>query len=239
MPPYRAGYGQRKTPWSTPFRPRSGRIATRAGASRAARTGAARGAVRAAAGELKYHDLDVDDASISAAGTLSPTLCAIPQNGTATGRLGRKCTVVGIAWRYTLTMGLSASVQIPETVRLMIILDKQTNGAAFTPAQVLETDAYQSFNQLDNKDRFRVLMDRVIDMNSVAAAGDGVVNDSVGNNLSGVKYIKCKIPIEYDATTNSGLIATQRSNGLHVMILSQQGGRVSIVSKVRLRFTDN
>ena len=45
---------------------------------------------------------------------------------------------------------------------------------------ILESDDYQSFNNLANKGRFVTLMDRTYELNSNGAAGDGTSNDTLG-----------------------------------------------------------
>ena len=188
--------------------------------------------------ELKFHDLDINDAAIATNGTILEDSCnEIPQGVTESQRIGRKCTIRMINWRFQITKSAAtASSATTDIVRVVLYLDKQANGATAAITDILETDDFQSFNQLSNKSRFRTLMDRVYDMNNSSGGGDGTTEDYGGYTLNDSFYKKVNIPIEFDAT--SGLMATIRSNNIGVLILSQ-AGRCTFESKMRLRFSDS
>ncbi len=192
-------------------------------------------------GELKFHDVDADDAGISAAGTLLNTgsINLIPQGITEKTRVGRKCVVRSIDWKYNISKGIvPGSASSPgETVRVILYKDKQCNGATATVLGILETDNYQSFRNLANSGRFVILMDRVHDINVLAAAGDGAVNDESGLTRHYKFHKACAVPLEFDAA--AGAITEIRSNNFGVLLLSKTGALTSFDSKLRLRFSDN
>ncbi len=123
-----------------------------------------------------------------------------------------------------------------DVVRIILYLDKQANGATATTAQILESDDYQSFNNLANKSRFRTLMDRTYAMEATAGAGDGTTNDLTGNIIQDSFFKKINVPIEFDSTT--GAITEIKSNNIGVMTLSK-AGICTFLSKMRVRFSDN
>lgn len=206
------------------------------------------GPARAIRGELKFHDIDWDESQADhSAGVISNTssLVLIGQGVTSTTRIGRKAVIENIGWRGKLQLGLNAgsALQAPQTVRLMLVQDKQANGAASTisgsPNGVLSSANYQAFNELVNKDRFFVLMDKVFTFNAQAGAGDGTANDSapVDENFSFFK--KVNIPIEYSGTATPSVITELRSNNIFgIFISSTSAGSVSMDSKFRFRFSD-
>lgn len=186
--------------------------------------------------ERKFHDLDIDDATIATGGTIAQASCnLIPQGITEITRIGRKCNIKQINWRFTLSKGISADVAGGDEIRVILYLDKQANGAAAGVTDILETSDHQSFNNLANKSRFRTLMDRVYDYVPQAVAGDGTTNDTTGFNLSDTFFKKVNIPIEFNAAT--GAITEIRSNNIGVLLLSRTG-ILTFSSKMRLRFTD-
>ncbi len=191
-------------------------------------------------GELKFHDLDIDDAVIATGGTIAQASCNIIIQGvTEAQRVGRKCTVHKIDWRMHMTLSQTAtSTETSDTVRVILYLDKQTNGAAATVTGILESDDYQSFNNLANSSRFSILMDRRYDFSAPAGSGRGSTDTlSYGENtITDTFHKDCNIPIEYDSTT--GAITEQRTNNIGVLLLSH-GGFVQFLSKMRLRFSDN
>ncbi len=192
-------------------------------------------------GELKFHDIDVDDAAIAQNGTIqnSGTINIIPQGVTEVQRVGRKCTIRSIGWRFNITVAVVAGSGggLSDVVRVILYLDKQANGATATITGILESDDYQSFNNLSNKSRFRTLMDRTYVVSSGGGAGDGTTNDFGSSNTQDSFFKSCNIPIEFDSTT--GAITEMRSNNLGVLLLSRTGNVAGFDSKFRLRFSDS
>ena len=197
------------------------------------RTGFFGGAI----GELKFHDLDIDDATIASNGTIAQASCNIIAQGvTEVQRIGRKCTIRSINWRFNIRLPEGTAVTTTaDSVRIIVYLDKQTNGAAATVTAILESDDFQSFNNLANKSRFRTLMDRQYDINT-ELSGDGTTVDSPRFNMNDTFFKKVNIPIEFDSTT--GAITEQRSNNIGVLLLSKNG-LCTFASKMRLRFSDH
>ncbi len=192
-------------------------------------------------GELKFHDVDVTDAVIAqgcqvfSAGTIN----IIPQGVTEKQRVGRKCTVKSINWRYNVNLpGTATNGETSDTIRIMLYQDKQCNGATITNTDLLESNNFQSFNNLANSSRFRVLMDKTHEIHSPSGSGRGSTDTlSFGEmSFNGTLFKKCNIPLEFDAAT--GALTELRSNNLNVMVCSASGF-VGFTSKIRLRFTDN
>ncbi len=223
-----------------------GRVRGRAGVRTRARRAARREArvgpgvvpvfVRAP-GELKFHDLDIDDATIASNGTIAQVSCnLIAQGVTEVQRIGRKCILRSVNWRFNIRLPEVASTSATaDTVRVMLYLDKQANGATAAVTDILESDNYQSFNNLANKSRFRTLMDRTYEINQEAGSGDGTANDGHRFNMNDSLYKKVNVPVEFDAGT--GAITEIRSNNIGVLLLSKNGLCV-FESKMRVRFSD-
>ncbi len=225
--------GRRKAKWSrTSTIPARGRGFLR-------RSGYYRGRAQGCGGtELKFHDLDIDDANVAANGNIAEdSVLTVVQGDGESERIGRKLCVKKIGWRFTCELLTTATVGVSESLRVILYLDTQTNGATATVTDILETDDYQSFNNLANKGRFKIYMDRVYDLNVQAAAGDGTTNDQPNFVINDSFYKTCSIPIEYDNSAGTGAIATMRSNNIGVLLVSSVGGRARFLSKMRIRFT--
>ncbi len=189
--------------------------------------------------ELKFHDVDLDDAVIGTGGTVTPTVNIIPQGVTEVQRIGRKCTLKVFQWRYVLTLPEQDAVVTPETgdsARIIVFIDKQANGATATVTDLLESASILSFRNLANSGRFVFLCDKLHNINyaGLASDGAGVVSQALVN-MEYTFYAKLNTPIEFSGTT--GVIAEIRSNNIGVLLISQQG-RVTFNSKIRLRFSD-
>ncbi len=188
-------------------------------------------------GELKFFDLDLDDAVIAAAGGLTDSINKIAQGTTEVTRIGRKCTIRSINWRFAVLLPESVlSSSATDTVRVIMYLDKQANGATAAITDILETADFQSFNNLSNKSRFRTLMDRSYDLTAAAGGGDGTTEDYGATLITDTFFKKVNLPIEFDST--AGAITEIKSNNLGVLMLSRNG-KAGFASKIRLRFSDS
>ncbi len=189
-------------------------------------------------GEMKFHDLDIDEGTIAAGGTISEDSCnAIAQGTTESERIGRKCVIRSINWRFDIVGGTRANTAAPsgDIVRVILYLDKQCNGATAGVTDILESADYQSFNNLANKSRFRTLMDRTYQIEVVAGSGADATAEWKLADTHDDFYKNVNIGVEFDATT--GAITEVRSNNIGVLLLSKNGV-TTFTSKMRLRFSD-
>lgn len=194
-------------------------------------------------GELKFHDVDLDTATVASAGAVTATINIIPQGVAEDERVGRKCTIKSIQWKYQVLLKEANGGATPansDTVRIILFQDKQANGATAlvaTVAGILESADYQSFFNLANEGRFNILLDRRHTMNyhTLTATQDVDTFDSCETFTDGTFYKSCNIPLEFDAA--AGVITEIRSNNLGVLLISK-GAFCSFNSKFRLRFSD-
>ncbi len=190
-------------------------------------------------GELKFHDVDFDDAVVSSSGTVTASINLIAQGTTESTRIGRKCTLRSIGWHYTTSLpeGDADATPLPSDVlRVILFQDKQTNGATAAVLDLLETADYQSFNNLANSGRFRVLMDKKISLNYASLASDGAGVVSSHQVLREAQfYKKCNLPLEFGGIT--GAITEIRSNNVGILLISKNNV-AGFASKFRLRFSD-
>ncbi len=205
------------------------------------RTGGYYGRYSGRDGELKFHDVDLDDAVVAIGGNVTPTINIIAQGVTESTRVGRKCTIKSMNWNWIIRLPESDAQATPaggDSIRIIVYLDKQCNGAAASATDLLETDDFQSYRNLANSGRFVFLMDKMITLNYQGMASDGAGVVSQANFAkTGVFFKKCDIPIEYDNSASDGTLATIRTNNLGVMIVGLSG-TMTFFSKIRLRFSD-
>ncbi len=193
-------------------------------------------ALRGERKESKFHDVDLDDAVVDAAGSVTASVCLIAQGVTESTRVGRKCTLTSIGWKFDMTLPVSSSSTGTSSDHCRVIMyeDKQANGATAAVLDILESANYQSFNNLTNSGRFRTLCDQEFDLNYIAGAGDGATNDWAETVTSGSFYKKVNIPLEFSAGT--GAITEIRSSNIGVLLISRSGV-TGFNSKIRLRFS--
>lgn len=191
--------------------------------------------------ELKFFDNIIVDSLIAAGGTIAnSSLVLIPAGTTESTRIGRKCVVRKIAFRWVIE--LIPTVVAAETfdvVRVIVYLDKQANGAAAGTTTILEVDDFQSYNRIENKNRIRILMDRVYSLNGQAGSGRGTTDTLSygGYMIHDSWYHDCTLPIEYGGV--AGNLAEIKSNNIGILLLSNEGNRTSFTGRLRIRFSDS
>ncbi len=191
-------------------------------------------------GELKFFDLTVDDAVIANTGTITDSINKIVQGVEEVQRIGRKCTIRSINWRYRLQLPEQDAGATPpqgDTVRVILYLDKQANGATVgAVTDILETANWQSFRNLANVGRFVILCDKLHVLNYETLASDGAGLVSAIQVVKDFTFFKkVNVPIEFSSTT--GAITEIRSNNLGVLLISSNG-LPGFFSQFRLRFSD-
>lgn len=189
--------------------------------------------------EQKFIDFDTDDAVIGQVGVITDSVNLIPQNVTESGRIGRKCTLTQISWKYEVFLEEATDDATPpnsDVVRILVYLDKQCNGAAATALGIWETDDYQSFNNLANTSRFVTLMDRTHTINrpTLTSTQNADTFDSCFKVQSYTWYKKCNIPLEFSGVT--GALTELRSNNVGILVISKSGA-AGINGKFRIRFS--
>lgn len=198
-------------------------------------------------GELKFLDNAFSTNPIANTGTIaSNSLVVIPQGDGQSQRIGRKITVRSIYASFCLQIPATLnSDDSSDIVRIIIYWDKQTNGAAATPGEILAAGdvATQrnvlSYRNLENASRFRILKDKSYYLTTMAGIGSsGDVASVDAYKLVKMTFPKLYIPIEYSATADTGAIATIRSNNIGVLMLTRTAN-ANVISNIRVRYSDN
>ncbi len=186
--------------------------------------------------ETKFFDVTTTYAAVASTGEITDSVCKIPQGVTEKTRVGRKCTIVSIDWRNTVDLAATTDLTDATLLRIIVYVDKQCNGATAVTLDILETDAINSHYNLSNKNRFRFLTDKTINLNFTAAGGNGTANDAV-KHIRQMRFRKrCSIPIEFSSTT--GAITEIKSNNIGLLLIASENNTCGANGILRLRFRD-
>lgn len=144
------------------------------------------------------------------------------QGNGESNRIGRKCVVSSVMLRGRFEIASTATLNNGfDSVRLMLVVDKQAQAGNPTAAGVLVGPDIDGFRNLQQTGRFQTLFDETYDLEMKAAMGDGTSNDS-GPIIKSVEvYRKCNLPLEYSAST--GAIGDLESNSIFVLCISEKG----------------
>lgn len=189
--------------------------------------------------ERKFLDTAFSDGTLASAMTFYNPM-VIPQGDTESQRIGRKVVIRSLHLRGTLTLLNATDVtNTSNQFRMRIVIDTQTNGAQFGATDLLETDAINSFSNLANRSRFRVLYDKTKEFNSFGASATGAAY-SFGEVIKPISVnLKLNLPVEFDNSATTGAITTVRSNYICITMQSSTGEIISMAMTSRIRYTDN
>jgi len=179
--------------------------------------------------EKKNVDLFTSTFFTSATGnwTITP-INLIAQGTTAAQHIGRKAVMTSVLVRGW--MGLSAGIY---PVRIVVVYDKETNGAAAAATDIFTINDSMSPMNLANSDRFIVVADSMpfAEQQGQAASG-GVVNVNI--------YRKMRLPIQFNDTTTATITAI--NTGALLVCCGLADGTSTIAAQeiyTRVRFVDN
>lgn len=192
-----------------------------------------------AGSEKKFFDTTRAAVAFSTAGTIAnPSLNIVPEGNGESDRIGRKITITNIRVKGQSSIN-SQTTSVGSTIcRVMFYVDHQTNGAAATVTEILETGVYNSYRNLANQERFTILMDKSYPMNVLSAtitSADVIATQQVAKPFAFSK--KCNINVEYDNSATTGAITTQRSNNIGCLIIAE-AATATLEYICRIRYTD-
>lgn len=194
--------------------------------------------------DITSHDLDVD--AVGTAGTNFALLSTIPQGVTAITRVGRRATItsVHLQGQYLPPVTATSLADLDnyfQRIKLWVVHDTQANGAIFTAATFLASADINSYRNLNNSSRFKVLATRQIVSNPDSVSGDGASATKLCRSAHPWKVdIKCCIPIDFNST--AGVITEQKLSSIYLFAMAENSDASAIGALTffsRIRFTDS
>ncbi len=168
------------------------------------------------------------DTTASTTATTTPTLVLL--NGTTLGdttttRTGQSIKMDRSDLRFQLSVNATSLVNY---IRIIAVVDKQTNATAMTAADLLVTPNTVSPYTFGSQQRFIPLYDETF---ALSTYGPGAITKSIG--LSTNQHVTFN-------TVNGGTVADIVTNSVYLIFLSDQGANPpSILYYNRLWFVDN
>lgn len=205
--------------------------------------------------ERKYFDtqgssaVNITNASFNGA-EVDPTtvncLCAPSQGNDISNREGRNIFVYNITVRGTLKVNAQSaqnSGDRGQTVRLILVMDKQTNGTQMASedliASAVSVPMTFGFQNTANFGRFQILKDKFIPMGPFPISSNGSVLIQGGvTKMFKLKYsFKSPIKVNFNST-NGGTVADIVDNSFHILAgRDDPDTPVELTYKARVAFT--
>ncbi len=185
--------------------------------------------------ELKFKD-GFQGGVTSTTGTIIPTINGVPRGTGRSERIGRKIIIKHVSIRYTVNIPpIATSSNSSDVIRFVMYQDKQTNGLAAAITDILDTTllslTYQSFLNLVNAGRFKILFDHKFVVNALS----GTTGFNFDSRVYNAFYTKeLNIPVDFDDTVSDGDISSMRTNNIGYFFISRQGDALwNAVTRVR------
>lgn len=186
--------------------------------------------------ELKFLDLNTNisptAASVAGVGPFLLNGCA--QGSDAVQHIGRKTQMKSLYWIWQGSLAPTTAGTASQ--RLVIVYDKEAEGAAPTIAAVAQTDIFNAdnilaMNNLNNRDRFITLVDEIVE-----CTGTGGPQSFMRKG-----YRKIDLPVVFNA--GAGATVASINTGSVYAVAWQDGKLITAAPlnslQTRIRFTDN
>lgn len=183
---------------------------------------------------MKTIDTDTVLSNVSLVGAVQ-LLNGVAQGTDFTDRIGRKIILKSLFFRVNFFPSATTAAPTGTTVRLLIVYDCQTNGAAPLVSDILQSGNYDSPINLNNRDRFKVLYDKFIMMCATAyTAGTLAAGDPCPKMLT--KYKKMYMEQIFGGTANT--VGSIQTGSIYAMLIASANNTVQADSYFRVRFED-
>ena len=189
--------------------------------------------------ELKFHDVNVIDAVVSSTGSYQGSLAIIAIGTGDSQRIGRKIRIKSIFAHITLVLsGINDQADRPvgDIVRIIVHVNKQTNGAQGSVTSLLVSSNYDAYRNLNNSNRYRVLLDRTYAINPRTDRTDGTLTDTSSTTVQYHKEAMTGLDLVIDYAADDGTLSTNTSNSLNVLFIARSSLTLLDVN-FRIRYT--
>lgn len=203
--------------------------------------------IRGPAPEKKVSDIAVGTVQVNTTGTFS--LLHFPNPGTDyTNRIGRKTLAKSIYVRGFVcteaSLALAPAAVPAQEARMILFVDNQPNGAAPAVTDLLNTASPSSQLNLNNRDRFKILKDKLFTFDPFLLSSTATQSyASTNRQCWPLKvYKRCSIETIFNAGT-AATIADQNSGAIYMFWIGSNAAGTNTdanaVVSTRVRFIDN
>lgn len=154
-----------------------------------------------------------------------------------TNRIGRRINMTSIALRGLLSNDTVGPTE-PQNCRIMLIQDLQTNGVIATIAEIFQAAQANSFMNLNNREKFKVIMDKQICLGRFNATAGATLSPTPGCEIIN-EYRKVNIPVFFEGPNAD--IGSISSGAIYLVTLGNSAAGVgdsNFTWSSRIRFVD-
>lgn len=190
--------------------------------------------------ELKFLDANFASAVVPQTDDVAAitSLNLLVQGDTQSQRVGMRVNVTSVQVKLRVTLQQFIGVGNSSTIRMIIGVDKQCNGAHVVSSNLLSIAGdIDSLRKPENANRYRILCDKTYVLNAPGLAWNGSAEVSSQMVERLVFFKRLQLPIFYTGTTATIGVVSQ--NNLFLFLSASVTAPITNVSgNVRIRYVD-
>lgn len=194
---------------------------------------------KAFAPEKKLFDVGVGDYAVNTTGNFTLLNGLVRGTGLYGERVGAKVNMTKISISGQIAsntaFGAVSQAAAPQTARLIVVQDKQCNGAIFSLTDLLDTATANALYQGDWLGRYKILYDRRWDLEYVATAAGPTYGSSGGGKSMHSFHIEipCYATVHYN-NGNTGGVADIDSNSIYMLWVGTVAASATLAATARV-----
>ncbi len=194
-----------------------------------------RGRRQALAGRQEMKFFDTSLVAVPNTVSLLASLNPIPRGTSLSERIGRKIYIRSLEIFYTFVLQTTPTIsEMSNEVRVLVLVDKQTNGSSPAILDVLETASVRSFHNLDHSSRFVYVWDKRFAMTTIAGGGTHSFESNDCGRVN--KRFRKSIVVEFEEP-GTGILSTITTHNLLCFVVTDRTN-TQVDLKFRIRYTD-
>lgn len=186
--------------------------------------------------EVKFLDTAMAT-TVASTAVVTDQLNIIEQGTTSSERVGQKTKIHSVQIRGEIRLLPGASASIAGVFYMLLVQDRQANGAAAAVTDVMTSSLLTSgMINMSNSSRFKIHRRWVVPLNVTASRVGGTV---LNHWITTMEYFqKVGVAVEFSGTT--GVIGEIKSNNLFVIMgcNTEADGLIQFEGACRIRFSD-
>lgn len=193
--------------------------------------------------ERKFYDVGSATTQFSggAPAIICPGVVQVPAGTGPSDRVGEMIFIKSLHLKgYLVNVPQAGTPQAAHNiVRLVVVLDKQTNGVQANYSDVFDQNALQTYRKIENTERFSILADKTITFQATGSNPTPAFWPEQTRFIQYNKSFSTPIPIKFAGV--AGTISELKTNNIFVMAIGNNAGSNTVCSfygRTRIRYTD-
>jgi len=181
--------------------------------------------------EWKWIDTTLTQTANTYNGTIQDTIVYVPQGTDVSSRIGNKISLKSVHIRAHAYLDVQTTQLSNGLLRVIVFVDKQSMGYTATVTDILASAYMNSHYNNNNKDRFIILKDKLIDIPLSTATTVSTASIYKSYNI----YCPCNIDIDY-TSTNAQI---PHVNNVGILYISNGSWVNASIGYARCRYSDD